>query len=350
MYKQSGFALIQLVIASIIATVVAVWGSQAFVNQLNDAKAQSAAQWMMAIQSGASNYLYKYSKEIKQASSYDALLHYGFQDWSSPSLNELDQAGFLSKNISKQHRLLGSAKVIIIKEGDCEVNSCVLDAIVVSDQPALKANGKIDLALVSQWLINTMGKGAVIYPESSNKIKGQLFEYNNPIANKPLLQVGTLALGLTNSVFSSDRFLTVKDDRDPEFQNNLSLGNNLSVGNNAYIQENINVQGDSSIDGNLFLNSSNQWLSSCNVPNAISKDSYYGVLICVAGAWQTVGRSPGAFSINSKHGCFNNSGLPTFNPVTGSCSCPEGYFAVQISEGRGELATDGVTFGYVCVL
>lgn len=350
MYKQSGFALIQLIIVSIIVTVIAIWGAQGFVNQLNDFKAQSAAQWMLTIQNSASNYLHTYSQELKKAKTNHDLQSHGFVNWSNPSLDELKLAGLLSNNINTQNRTLGNAKIIVIRQGDCTTNNCNLDAIVVLDKPVLDINNKINLAFITPWLLNTKGRGAVVYPEHSNKLLGQLFEYNNPINNEIMLEIGTVALGLTSSALASDKFLTIKDERDPDFQNDLSLGSDLNVGKDAHIKGSANVDDDLNLAGDLYFNSASQWLSTCNAPNAITRDNYYGLLVCLGGAWQTVGRSPGAYSMNSKFGCANNSGLSTSNPVTGDCSCPLGYHSIQVSEGSTGLAGDGITYGYVCVL
>lgn len=334
--RQQGFALVELAIALLIATLLAIWGSSQLVDRINDAAAQSAATWMSSVRMAAHAYLERNRSALQLAEAPGALAHLGYADWSRPGLPEFKAAGLLSAGFP-EHGIRGlSAVVQVLRSGSCPGTACRLEALV-HGQPPLPAvlSSSSGEQVVAQWLLAAQGQGGAVTASRPDRVGGAAFEFPNPAA--PHLQAlppGTVAMAVTVEQLASADYLRVRDARDPLFQGDVTVGQDLRA------------QADVDVQGRLLIGAEAVDRGPCQAANQIARGQYGGLLVCRDQIWQSAGgRGGGGYSTNTKTGCAPG----TYNLVTGDCSCPAGYGAVRIAESGSIMAAEGLTRGYICI-
>ena len=310
--SQGGYALIELALGLLIASLLAAWGAQAWVNRLNDAQAQSAAVWMEAVHKAVLGYVQRHGPAIQEAETEYALSAHGFQDWRAPSLDELAQAGLLSSGMPLAIRPIGSARIHVWKRGDCPGDSCIVEALVHSERPFLdERSGEVNQAMVAQWLLAANGEGAAVHPDKPDHIRGIRFAFSSSLPDGTILPAGTVGMAVTAEHQALWSFLRVRDRRDPDFQGGLTVAEHVQGG------------GDADFAGHLVLGAGAQTDAACSPENAIAHDIRNGgLLVCFRGRWRSSGKFGGAYGYNIPNGCRTPEGLSTANPITRDCSCP----------------------------
>ena len=338
-HRQSGFILLEWVLAALLATLLAVWGSQVLVNKVNDASAQAHATWMLSLKSSVQGYVERYAQQLKQAEDGVASAIAGYADWASPSIVELKADGLLATGFPEQAKPGGGATVRLIRQGACPGDSCRLEALIHSNMPFLKKDsGRVDEQMVAQWLIASKGWGGWVNGNRPDVLAGSAFEYANPPWPGSPLPAGTVVQALTTEQLHKLDFLRVGDTRDPEFQGAASVQGSIQTGADLHVSR------------YLYLNQAEHAQQACTDEGSISREERAGLLICQNHQWQPLQRrNAGGFSTNDLYGCQNNFGSSTANPVTGSCSCPLFSAIVQISDSGPQKPPDGRTLGFLCV-
>lgn len=337
MVNQKGFVLLEWVLAALLATLLAVWGSQAWVNRINDAAAVSAARWMQGVEQAVHAYLKEHGPALREAETSQALSPKGYADWRQPTVAELKENGVLHMGFPDRVLSTGGAMIRVLREGNCPGSPCHLEAIIASEQSLLSSSGKVNEAMLAQWLIAAKGRGGAVHPDRPDRLQGHRFSYDNPPTAGWALAPGTVAMAITREQLEELDYLRVRDSRDPNFQGQVTLARGLDTKGDIAIQE-----------GVLRLVSSRQAKMACSHEDALARDANFGLLTCTLGKWEPVQRYRGAFSINSRYGCSTPEGSPTANPLTGSCTCPTGSIPVMISEGAVDIVTRGAVRGYIC--
>lgn len=310
--SQRGYALIELMLALLIASLLAAWGVRTWVNQLNDAQAKSAAVWMEAVHKAVLAYVQRHGAEIQEALGNHALAKHGYQDWRSPTLEEFAQTGLISSGMPRSVRLLGTARIHVWRRGECPGDNCIVEALIHSEQPLIEAQaGHVDEAMVAQWLLAANGEGAAVHPGDPDRIRGARFAFSAAMPDGTVLPVGTVGMGVTAEHQALWSYLRVGDRRNPDFQGKLSVAESLEGG------------GDASFQGQIVLGAAAEIDQRCYTENAIARDALNGgLLVCYQGYWRSTGNFGGGYSYNSPHGCQTPEGLSTANPLTRDCSCP----------------------------
>ena len=340
---QQGFVLFEMLLGAIAAVLIAVWASQAVINRVNDAGAQQTARWMLMIRDGVHAYLETHGVQLRHAVVPADLQAQGYQDWTAPRLSELKANGLLAAGFPERMRLIEGVHVTVSREGACPGEDCRIAALIHSRRAFRKTAGVVDEQMLAQWLMATEGLGGMVHPSQPGVIRGPTFQMSNPPGNGSAMPAGTVALSISDNQLRTSAYLRVRDERDPQFQSDVSVqGNVTALGN-------ITAHGVVSANNYLQLNSVAAWMDWCPSDGAVTRDQWRGLLVCVNNLWQSAARPSGGFSINSHHGCFTADGRSSANPVTGACSCPAGNVAVPISEGGGIDIARGVTSGYICV-
>ena len=340
--RQRGFALIELTIAVLIATLLAVWAAQTMVVKVNDAAAQSAALWMLSVRKAVHAYLEKNAGLLSEAQTLAALSPNGYADWSRPTILELKGQGLLSAGFPTQVGRGLSAKVLIMRSGSCPGIDCRFESLVYSDRPlSAKSGAEVDEHMLAQWTLAAQGFGGIVSPARPGVLSGAAFSYSNPptpdIASLP---VGTVAMAITAEQLGILDFLRVRDKRDPDFQASLSVAGNVDAKSSLRVQDYLTISRQE--HAYVF----------CEQEGAVAGEVMGGLLVCRNRVWRSAGRGGGGgFMLNTRSFCADSIGMPTGNPVTGACSCPSGTAAIRISDSgpATEKLSEGRSMGYLCV-
>jgi type II secretory pathway pseudopilin PulG len=335
-HAQRGFAILELTVALLIATLLAVWGASQLVNRANDAAAQAAAVWMASVRMAAFSYIDRHRSALQEASGAMDMGHLGYADWARPSVAELKAAGLLSSGFP-EHGLRGlEVTVQVLRSGVCPGSDCRVEALVHSNA-ALSFNTSTvaDEQMVAQWLMAAQGYGGTVTRARPHRVAGTAFEFPNPPASGlDALPAGTVAMAVTTEQLAVVDYLRVRDRRDPQFQSELTVAGD------------VRAQASVSVQGFLSLGAEAQERSGCEQDAQVARSNAGGLLVCRNKIWLSAGgRGGGGYSTNSKTGCVAG----TYNLVTGACSCPEGYGAIRIAESGSIMAAEGLTRGYLCV-
>jgi len=328
--------MLELTVALLVATLLAVWGAGQVANRINDAAAQAAAVWMSSIRLAAFAYLDRHKAVLRAASGTAELAHLGYADWARPRLAELKAAGLLSAGFPESGvRGLG-ATIRIMRSGPCPGNECRVEALVHSSRalPDAMASSSGE-QLVAQWLLAAQGQGGAVLRGRSHQIGGAAFQFPNPpVPGLDPLPDGTVAMAVTAEQLAATDYLRVRDSRDPDLQGTATVKGDI------HAQASVNVQGYLSIGAEATER------TACPADGLMARAAYGALLVCWGNVWLPAGgRGGGGYSTNTKTGCAAG----TYNLITGACSCPPGYGAVRISESGSMMAAEGLTRGYLCI-
>jgi len=333
--RERGFALLELVAAMLVATLLAVWGASLLMNRLTDASAAATAQWMMSTRHAVQAYLERHHAALRNAAAPSDLAHLGFGDWRNPTLAELKAAGLLSAQFPERGPQNLEVALRTVRSGGCPGEACVVEALVHAREPLQMSGGHVDEPRIAQWLLSAQGLGGSVHRQSPQHVGGAAFRFGNPpSADVPTLPVGTIAMAVTAEQLSA-AYLRVGDDRDPRFQGvTMTVAGDILAGASLAVER------------QFFLGDQAQERAACGREGLVARNPEGGLLVCQTGMWLPGGgRGGGGYSENTLTGCAT----ATRNPVTGTCSCPTGYRVVRISQSGSVAAPEGLTRGYLCV-
>ena len=337
--RQEGYALLELTLVLLIASLLAAFGARTLANRFNDAEAQSAAVWMEAVHKSLLAYVRLHGPDIQSAPDAGALAGQGYLDWRAPTLSELKQTGLLSGGTPETSRLTGTPRLSVWRRGDCPGDNCVVEALVYGDRPLqVVAGGQADEAMMAQWLLASGGEGGAVHQRDPGRIRGAAFSFSSSLLDGTALPAGTVGMAVTAEHQALWSFLRVGDPRDPDFKGQMSVAGKAHVGN------------DVALDGQLILGAQGQDGSGCMTEDAVVHETDGGLLVCRQGRWRSASRIGGGYSYNMTHGCQLHDGKKTENPITGSCSCPWYSTAVPIFDNGLEFDDPrGHQVAYLCI-
>lgn len=333
--RQRGFALFELIVAALIATLLAVWASEALVRKAQEASAQAVAAWMGGVKEAVAYYLIRHAGDLREASAASDLAGKGYADWRAPSLTELKGAGLLSAGYPEVYGRGLRLAVRVLRQGTCPGDECSSEALVHLTSPLdLAISGQPGDAVLAAWLLAAQGHGGVVARANQSQLAGASFAYANPPdPEMAVLPAGVVALAVTQAGGSAFPYLKVGDDRDPMFSSALTVAGTIKTSTGLRAQS------------SLWLGSQAIAMTSCPENGLVVREQFGGMLVCRSYLWRSAGgRGGGGYSVNSVSGCL----LSATNPVTGGCSCPSGYALVMISDSGPKADAEGRTRGYLC--
>lgn len=333
--SQRGFALTELMIAALMATLLAVWASETWVRRTQEASAEAAAAWMLAVRVSAERYVVRYADSLRQATRPTDVSIDGVVDSAAPTLAELKQQGMLEAGFPETYGRDLRVAVRILRSGVCPGDECRIEALIHTTRALDTAlAGRSHEGLLAYWLMAAGGKGGMVSHADPLQIKGAAFALPNPpLPAMAALAAGTVALKVGLDSAFSFPWLRVGDTRDPDFKADVSAAGNV-VSDAAFRAQ-----------GSLWLGERAYAGAACPENGLIVREHYGGLLVCRSYQWMSAGgRGGGGYSVNTVSGCMAMAA----NPVTGQCSCPAGYTVVLIADSGPKADAEGRTRGYLC--
>jgi hypothetical protein len=327
--------LLELIIAAVISTLLAVWATNMWVNRVNDSMAQSSASWMRTAKTAVTHYLARHGSEIRFAQSTGDLISQGYANWEQPTVGELIAQALLPHGFPEGFGVGPGLAVQILRTGTCPGEACDLQALIYSQGALLPQVGAGDTAsMQAEWLLAARGEGGAVFNAQPDRVTGPSFSFPNPpVAGLLPLPIGSVAMAVTVEQTQAMNFLKVKDERDPQFQAAVSVQGTIATAQSLRAAD------------TLWLGHRAFAQASCLEDGLVARENFGGLLVCRGMRWVSAGGvGGGGFSVNSLTGCS----MDTMNPVTGGCTCPTSYTAVRIADSGGD-AGEGRTRGYLCV-
>ncbi len=332
--RQRGFSLPGLVVALALSAMAAIWASGQVVQRIEDAAARAAGVWLTQIRLAVTAVLARHSTILAQGdvprSEQGSPL---FADPLAPTVGELRGLGLLPADFPDRSALGFSAQIRIARSQACPGERCRMDGLVYSATPLIKTGTQTpDLTAIAAVIDAAGGYAGAVWPATPGLVRGAAFSFANPLASGgPAYAPGTLALwaGAGTGGPDLERYVRIRDTRDPQLQGELSVASSAQVGSYLTVGARASVG------------------QSCGVSSGTIATSAQGELLtCQSQVWAPAsGGFGGAYSLNFPFGC-NRS---TVNPRTGACSCPGGYTPVAVSGRDDWNEAMGRTTGYVCV-
>lgn len=348
---QRGMLLIEFMIAAAVALALSVWGSHEWAERTRALQARSLATWMETARDAVRAYLSQESIRLGQGIAADGADGSTDGPLTAPEWRDLQARGFLPGGWQARGPMGHELGLYLWQTGDCQTESCRLNALVHTRGALRHRSGQFDVALAAEWLLAADGRGFVLWPHKPTVFSGAGEQIPLPESGPAQWVPGMVALFVPQAVVhgaaagggggsgETEDFLRVRDTRDPDFQNGVTAVGEVRSGTRMVARE------------SLVLEEGWKGGTACPTEGAVGRDqNYAGVLICRQGKWNLVARATGGgYMLNSRRGCKNILGTPTPNPYTGECLCPAGFSVLQISESGSMTAPDGLTMGYLCI-
>lgn len=337
--RMRGFALIELSIALLLGTLLAVWGSAALMRRADDAAAQATGTWLLEIRHAARRMLERHFDALAAgARPVDDQGRWLYADPMAPTLAEFRSQGLLPAGFPDTAGGGAQVRIRLFRPNACPGASCRVEALVFSTQALQAADGAPDAMRLAVLVAATAGHGGHATGGSGGRLRGAAFDFANPYApGAAVLPAGTPVLWAGMDLATADRYVRRFDTRDPQLQGSLTTSGSVVSGGRLVAQEYLL----------LGVATAGQ---ACNVAGLAARSNQDGMLTCRNGVWTSEdGGFGGGYAENNRFGCHHYTGISTANPRTGGCSCPAGYSAVIISAGGKWNDDEGWTTGYLCV-
>lgn len=332
MNRQAGSLLLEYMVVVVLLSGLAVWSVEHMQRSMREQMLLSGATWSLQVREAVQDYLHRLTQA--RLTRVDWQRDWPYADWRQPQLHELQEQGLLSSHFPL-HSSLGTVIPFIAESSDCHEASCRLDAVLVFQVPTA-------LSWISQphyqsvWKLRSDGYG-VVASDTAQGFFGPGGQWPNPPQGGARFPEGTIGLSVFKKNSRQDLFLSVGDPRDPAFSGQLTVAQSISSKQDVHAANALHIGGVG------------RYQAQCPTELAIVHDADLpALLVCKRGRWDRIGASHGGvYSTHSAYTCRNTPvqfGLP--NPLTGGCSCPDGFSAVLIAE---HPQGNGIRRTYSCV-
>lgn len=345
--KQCGFSLFEMIVVTALTSLIGVWSATTWVQQSEDAASEAMGRWLITVKESVDQMLVRQADfltglSVKGSGSGD------YQNIWRPSLSELVGAGHLSEGFSLRAPLGYDVNIKVLKpQGLCLTQGCKLEALTIATPQQSQGHQASMMTRIGKILGSFKGQGASVTQLSPERVRGPTVDLPNPPeSDMSQLPIGSIVL---QSFFDSSAqafFLRQDERRDVQLGANLDVTGRLSVGGG------LSAGGRISSSEHLQLAAVAQQGAACEGEGLIAQSSTKGLLVCQAGVWQTSTKSNGGRYIESIYSnCHSpqDINVDRRNPLTGDCSCPDGYNPQLISVWRFPFYSYNEFYTYLCL-
>lgn len=321
MEAQRGSILLEYLVVMLLTLMAAFWAVSAWSERRETLELESKALWMQAVQKAVTHYIERFSHELIDAEPYSAqtLAGVAVADWQHPTIVELKALGLLPESFSSG--IEQKVKLWVFKETQgCADEFCFLHAVIAAQRPLLNRQGVADAKRLSIWRELTHGAGLVVQAPYQQWIAGRHLRWPNDFGRYGALADGTVALAVQGDELWH-RYLRVRDDRDPLFQNQVTAAGPV------YSEQSL------STEGYLAMRTQAQPGAACPEQGALAHDSNFPALLaCKQGRWSwVIGQDGGHYIQDMRGNCHHPALGDTSNSMSGVCGCGEFFFAEPIA-------------------
>lgn len=360
--REGGFALLELIIAMALASLLALWGGSFWMQQAEDAAAQSTGIWLLTLKKAVDQML------VRQADLLVGIVQAepggsGYRDIWRPTIAELMTAGHLSKGFPSKPALGYEAHVRVFTPlGACLTRGCKIEALVWAQPVAGQLRRANDTNRLGKLLMALEGQGASVHPFLPQRIKGSTIDRPNPpSAELAPLPIGTIA---ANSFYDSTQyahFVRQNDLRDTVLKGKLEVAQGISTPTDVVAGASLRAGARVSAGEYLQVGALAAEGGVCEAQGLIGRGVDGNLLSCHQGRWQLSGASfGGAYLTHSWRSCHGNRHLAEFlfwnqsevnmaNPKTGQCNCPAGFSPMLLAAWGFKEQDTGEYRSFICL-
>jgi len=349
---MAGFALLELSIALLVGTLLAVWGTAALMRRVDDAGAQAMGVWLLEVRQATARMLERHFEALAAgAAPRDGQGRALYADPTAPTLAEFRAQGLLPEGFPDASTGGVQARVRLLRTQPCPGDTCRLDALVYTSQPLRTSNGEPDLMRMAVLSGAAGGYAGYAMAGQGGRLRGPAFDFPNPYAaGVAALPAGTPVLWAGMDLATADRYVRRHDTRDPLLETSLTATGGITAGGAIQAAAGVSSGGRLKTAEFLELGGTVTAGRACPSSALVARLDQGGLATCRNGVWTGEdGGFGGAYADNNRYGCAQYGGQSTVNPRTGKCSCPAGYRKVIVSAGGKWNDVEGWTTGYVCV-
>ena len=360
--RAEGFALLELIIAMALASLLALWGGSFWMQQAEDAAAQSSGVWLLTLKKAVDQML------VRQADVLVGIVQAepsgtGYRDIWRPTIAELIAAGHLSKGFPGKPALGYEASVrVFTPEGACLTRGCKIEALVWAQPVAGQLRQANNTNRLGKLLTALEGQGASVHPFLPQRIKGPTVDRPNPpSAELVALPVGTIAALSFYDSTQYAHFVRQNDLRDTVLKGRLEVAQGISTPTDVVAGASLRAGARVSAGEYLQVGAVAAEGSVCEAQGLIGRGLDGNLLSCHQGRWQLSGASfGGAYLTHSWRSCLGNRHLAEFlfwnqsevsmvNPKTGQCNCPAGFSPMLVAAWRPQEHETGEYRSFLCL-
>jgi hypothetical protein len=345
--EQCGFSLFEMIVVTALTSLIGVWSATTWVQQSEDAASEAMGRWLITVKESVDQML------VRQADFLTGLTVTGsgsadYQHIWRPSLSELVGAGHLPKGFSLRAPLGYDVSIKVLKpHGLCLTQGCKLEALTIATPQQSQGHQASTMTRIGKILASFKGQGASVTQLSPERVRGPTLDLSNPPeSDMSPLPIGSIVLQSFFDSSAQASFLRQGDLRDVQFDANLNVKGRLSAGGA------LSAAGRISSSEHLQLAAVAQQGTACEGEGLIAQSSTKGLLVCQAGIWQSSTKSSGGHYILSLNAACHTRlelNIDRRNPLTGDCSCPEGYQPKLISVWRYPFHSYEEFYTYLCL-
>jgi len=237
---QRGVAILELIVGLAMVALLGIYGNKYIVNQLEESLAVGAGAYMKLVASAAQRYALNNFTALSAGGPVA-----GAANSLQPTLAELRAMGLgLNPGFPDGTSTRQQVRIDILRNA-CPGANCVLVANICTTTGLTLggADAREDLALIA--VRNMDGKGGLSRIGEEGTVRGPTFSVPNPIGNvaSVLCAQDTVDTSLFN------RFITIRDTRDPDLQGSLTVAGPTTINNSVTVTQTITVGGCIGLEG-----------------------------------------------------------------------------------------------------
>ncbi len=359
---EGGFALLELIIVMALTALMALWGASAWMQQAEDAAAQSTGVWLLTLKKAVDQMLVRQADVLVGIVEADPKGS-GYRDIWRPTLSELSAAGHLPNGFPRRSALGYEASIqVFAPSGPCLTRGCKIEALVWAKPLNGQLQQAADTNRLGKLLMALEGQGASVHPLAPQRIKGPLFDRQNPPSPEhSFFPVGTIAALSFYDSTQYAHFVRQNDLRDTRLKGGLAVDHGIStqagVAATGAVRAGTRVSAAEYLQVGAFAVAG----AGCEAEGLIGRASEGGLLVCHQGRWQLSGSDfGGIFMTHTWRSCHRNRHIAEFfqfasdgvdmtNPRTGECSCPAGFSPRLLAVWRFQQSEPAAYRSFICL-
>lgn len=318
---QRGQALVEWLVVSVLAVLVAVWAAGEFARQAQTAASQGYAQWLLTVGHAIDQAMAaEDAGALRSVSMFDALPAATVSP-IDPWLDRLQADGWLPAAMARAPAMPYEIGLLKLGgQGGCATPSCARVMLLLA---VAKPDRRVPNA--TEVLLGLQGKGLAVTALAPDRLRGAAFDLPNPPVGQQHLPVGTLAL-LAWRDDHAPPYVRLNESRQVHLSAGVVLGKRVSDDGVCHPNGLVIL----SAEGKLQVCRDGQW------DEAFKVHEHFRA--CLPQTWEQEFRAT----------WFKRSGFWALMGMGVDCDCDTGFAPVQMVGDNGRVGEVTLRDGYLC--